>query len=132
MEGRCAVNALGSWGEGYAADLLRQEGAILLEHNYRANHGEIDLIALMGEELLFVEVKTRSSGYLVRPIEAVQLKKRRKIVETAIRYLMEHPEYESCQPRFDIIEIVAVRSGEGYRPLQTDHWKGAFDGNGLV
>ena len=45
---------------------------------------------------------------------------------------MEHPEYESCQPRFDIIEIVAVQSGERYRPLQTDHWKGAFDGNGLV
>ena len=126
------MNALGAWGENYAADLLRQEGAVLLEHGYRANHGEIDLIARLGQELLFVEVKTRSPGYLVRPIEAVQLKKRKKIVETAVRYLMEHPEYDNCQPRFDIIEIVAVRSGEGYRPLQTDHWKGAFDGNGFV
>ena len=110
------MNALGSWGEGYAADLLRQEGAILLEHNYRANHGEIDLIALMGGRAPVRGGQDTQSGYLVRPIEAVQMKKRRKIVETAIRYLMEHPEYESCQPRFDIIEIVAVQSGEGYRP----------------
>lgn len=126
------MNALGRFGEDYAARQFQQSGCTVLERSWRAGHGEIDLIVLDGEDLVFAEVKTRSPDYLVRPAEAVGPAKRRKIIETAVRYTMEHPEYSGLQPRFDVVEIVAQPADGEWRVLDFAHWKGAFDANGSV
>ncbi len=126
------MNALGQFGEEFACEELERLGFQILQRGWRANHGEIDIIALDGGCIAFVEVKTRREGYQVRPILAVDYKKRRKLAETAIRYLMEYPEYKAWQPRFDILEVVAQGKPGSYQVVQSEYWKGAFDVYGSV
>ncbi len=126
------MNALGRFGEEYTARWLQDSGCTVLEHSWRHGHGEIDLIVLEEETLAFVEVKTRSPNYLVRPAEAVGAAKRRKLIETAMYYVLEHPEYAGLQPRFDVMEIVAEPAGDTWRILDQAYWKGAFDINESV
>ena len=52
---------LGDFGESFAADFLLENGYAILERNYKTKAGEIDIIASIGNTLVFVEVKTRSS-----------------------------------------------------------------------
>ena len=66
----------GKMGEQMAARYLADKGYIILEHNYRRGHLEIDLIALDGDELVIVEVKSRAYDTIMRPEEAVDHKKR--------------------------------------------------------
>lgn len=70
--------------------------------------------------------------YLVRPAEAVGPAKRRKLIETALYYTMEHPEYSGYQPRFDVMEIVAQPADGSWSILEQAYWKGAFDVNGSL
>ena len=93
--------AEGVWGEAQIANYLRRRRYELLAHSYHCRFGEIDLIARKGGVLCFVEVKTRSPDYLVRPAEAVGPAKRRKLIETALYYTMEHPEYSGCSKPWD-------------------------------
>lgn len=55
--------------------------------------------------------------------------KRRKLIETALYYTMEHPEYSGYQPRFDVMEIVAQPADGSWSILEQAYWKGAFDVN---
>ena len=126
------MNALGRFGEDHAARWLQESGCTVLERGRRFGHGEIDLIILDEEDLAFVEVKTRSPDYLVRPAEAVGPAKRRKLIETALYYTMEHPEYSGYQPRFDVMEIVAQPADGSWSILEQAYWKGAFDVNGSL
>mgnify|MGYP000862664561 FL=1 len=98
---------LGGQGENCAAAYLRKKGYRILEQNYSTRSGEIDIIAENGETLVFVEVKTRSSLRYGTPAEAVNFRKRNKIIQTASWYLRQrHMEYRPC--RFDVIEIYAT------------------------
>ena len=124
--------AEGVWGEAQIANYLRRRRYELLAHSYHCRFGEIDLIARKGGVLCFVEVKTRSPDYLVRPAEAVGPAKRRKLIETALYYTMEHPEYSGYQPRFDVMEIVAQPADGSWSILEQAYWKGAFDVNGSL
>ena len=99
--------ALGDRGEAYAANYLRQNGYRILTRNYRTKIGEIDLIAEDQDTLVFIEVKTRSSVRYGMPAEAVNYKKRQKIIQTAYWYLcVQHRENAIC--RFDVLEVYAV------------------------
>jgi TIGR00252 family protein len=98
---------LGGQGENCAAAYLRKKGYRILEQNYSTHSGEIDIIAENGETLVFVEVKTRSSLRYGTPAEAVNFRKRNKIIQTASWYLRQrHMEHRPC--RFDVIEIYAT------------------------
>lgn len=98
---------LGDQGEAYAAAYLRQHGYRILTRNYRTKVGEIDLIADDHGTLVFIEVKTRSSVRCGMPAEAVNYKKRQKIIQTAYWYLhAQHRENAIC--RFDVLEVYAV------------------------
>ena len=122
----------GALGEEYTAAYLGSQGFSLAARHFKRAEGEIDLVATGKGLVLFVEVKTRREGYQVRPILAVDYKKRRKLAETAIRYLMEYPEYKAWQPRFDILEVVAQGKPGSYQVVQSEYWKGAFDVYGSV
>lgn len=115
-------NSSGKAGEDRAAGFLAEKGFRILFRNYRSRFGEIDIIAENGAYLVFAEVKTRESGALTGPLEAVTPAKRRRIAKTALLYLESHP--TRLQPRFDVIAVET--SGEGRRILSVRHLQNAF------
>jgi putative endonuclease len=100
-----ARQGLGRTGERLAAEMLTREGYSILERNFRCRYGEIDLIAEDGQDLVFVEVKTRRGVAYGRPEEAVTLRKQRKVVQVATYYLDLH----ACSDRSWRIDVVAVQ-----------------------
>ena len=97
---------LGSRYEQIAAEWMHQQGFVLLEHSFRCRLGEIDLIALEGNILVFTEVKYRRNAKLGRPEEAVDLRKQKRIMMAAAVYLQKHPEYIGAVCRFDVAAVL--------------------------
>jgi putative endonuclease len=82
---------------------LKKKGYRILVRNYTAPTGEIDIIAADGGTLVFVEVKARSDDLFGEPAEAVDHRKRRRIMNTALHYLAGlKREYLG---RFDIVSV---------------------------
>lgn len=96
--------ALGRWGENFAADYLEARGYALLARNYRTRYGEIDLVTRQENTLVFVEVKTRSSTTFGYPEEAITAQKQEHLLRACQAYLQAHPDYE-CDWRIDVIAI---------------------------
>lgn len=88
--------------------------------------GEIDIIAREGESLVFVEVKSLPGGDVETLVGELGPRKRSRIVRTAKYFLMEHPEYESCLIRFDVLALDVP----GLEPVY--HIRGAFSESGLA
>ena len=109
----------GSAGEKYAADYLRRRGYLIIAKNYAIVGGELDIVALRGRTLVFVEVKTRSSEKMGSASEAVNLRKQKCLKKAKSDFLSRFGKnskvphyflnirflhkYSKC--RFDIIEI---------------------------
>jgi putative endonuclease len=97
--------AAGREGESRAAAALEAKGMRILTRNFRSGAGEIDLIALDGETLVFVEVKAWNSYGIGDLHLGIDAKKRRRIIETAKYFLHGHREYNCMAVRFDVIFI---------------------------
>ncbi len=95
---------VGSEGENLASEYLQSLGYEILARNYRACKGEIDIIALQGKTLVFVEVKTRQSGGFGEPEEWVDERKQRQIGKVASLYLHSH-RLEEMDCRFDVVAV---------------------------
>lgn len=93
----------GAAAERHVATLLESAGLSIIERRYRVRGGEVDLVALDGPEIVFVEVKARRSARHGAPAEAVDRRKRRRLVTAARRYLAEHPHRGPC--RFDVVAV---------------------------
>lgn len=104
VESRQEAKSFGLDGEQMAARYLVDQGFVILEHSYYSHHKEVDLIALDQGELVFVEVKTRSTDYFMQPEEAVDHRKRQNLIKVANQYIRCHKRTEPA--RFDIIAIV--------------------------
>lgn len=98
---------IGSVYEAVAADYLMQQGYFMIERNYRCRTGEIDLIGIERDCLCFIEVKYRKNSRSGDPLEAVDVRKQRKIIQTAQYYLLTHPRYRGQKCRFDVVGILA-------------------------
>lgn len=109
---KAARQGLGRTGERLAAEALTRRGYCILEQNYRCRHGEIDLVAEEGQDLVFVEVKTRRGAAYGLPEEAVTARKRQKLREVASHYLDAH----QCSERPWRIDVVAVQLSGGGKP----------------
>jgi putative endonuclease len=99
--------ALGRQGEKLAARHLKRIGYKILYRNFRgARGGEIDLVCRHGEALVFVEVKTRKGVDYGRPFDAVDKKKRHRIVKGGMAWLrmLDMPDITF---RFDVVEVLA-------------------------
>jgi len=94
---------LGARGEQLAAEYLEQKGYIILHRNWRNVHEEIDIIALEGNILLIVEVKTRSTDFFGEPEQAVTPAKQKKLAKAAEAFLEESQ--HKGEMRFDIISV---------------------------
>lgn len=103
--------ALGSRGEALAWNFLRKKGYAILEKNYRTRLGEVDVIARKAESIVFVEVKTRRSDRFGTPGEAVDFRKRRKLVRVAQIYLQSRG-LENRPSRFDVLSVIWDGTGE--------------------
>lgn len=111
--------SLGSWGESIAETYLKKAGYTILERNYRCRLGELDLIALDGSCMVFVEVKTRQSQSFGLPCNAVHKEKIGHIKRTAAYYLMMNPIHgKCCDQRIDVIEILRLKDRTYFRHLK--------------
>lgn len=110
----------GKAGEYAASRHLIQQGYRLICTNYRSRYGEIDIIAQKGEYIVFAEVKARSQSFAGLPREAVDVRKQRRIIKTALMYLAEQG--GGMQPRFDVIEVTE-KGGK----TEISHIVNAFD-----
>ena len=114
----------GQCGEDVATGLLKKKGYKILERNYKNKIGEIDIIAKHKDDLVFVEVKTRSTEKFGTPVDAVTYYKKQKIVNTAKMYLMKNP--ADLNIRFDIIEVYGGFDGERFQCEKTNHFEAVF------
>ena len=94
---------IGRKGEEQAAAALEQAGMRIIARNVRSPSGEVDIIAMEGEVLVFVEVKTWSVYGLESLQYSVNDKKQRRIIETAKYFLSTHREYNGKAIRFDVV-----------------------------
>ena len=108
---------IGSRYEEAAAAFLQKQGFRILGKNFRCRQGEIDLVCREGKELVFTEVKTRTSTAYGTPAEAVDRRKQAHIIETALAYLVETGDADrDC--RFDVAEILEEDGMKYFRYIE--------------
>lgn len=95
----------GNIGEALATDFLKKKKYTILQTNYKNKIGEIDIIAMQNDVIVFIEVKTRSSFKFGLPREAINIYKQKKIINTATCYLKQKGLYDKTLVRFDCIEV---------------------------
>jgi putative endonuclease len=103
--------ALAKIGETAAAHYLAAQGYQILERNLHSRGGELDIIAKQGKELVFVEVKARTSETYGPPSYAVGKAKRQKLVRLAQAYVAARFKRE-VPWRFDIVEVLLTPEGK--------------------
>ena len=112
-------NETGKQGESVAKQYLEEKGYNVLETNWRFHHFELDIIATDGNELVIIEVKTRSDNFLLSPELAVNKGKIRRIVTASDAYA--RMKCIDLPIRFDIICL--IKKGTSY---SVDHIEDAF------
>lgn len=95
---------LGEKGEKIAEKFLKKNGFKIIEKNYKNRYGEIDIIAMDGDYLVFVEVKTKSSADFSEPETWVDFKKQNQLIKLANIYISEK-DITDVNCRFDVIGI---------------------------
>jgi putative endonuclease len=117
----------GAEAEEAAGAFLEDRGMRIVERNFRARGGEIDLVAREGDVLVFVEVRFREGEEFGAPEETVGPAKRRKIVSAAREYLGRIPWNSWKEARFDVIAVLGTGPDAVLR-----HYAGAFDARGKL
>ena len=95
----------GNSGENRCCEFLKKNGYEIIQRNYRESSGEIDVIAIKNETIVFVEVKTLPNATLDMLQKVLNTEKQKRIVKTAKRFLINHREYSNSYLRFDVIII---------------------------
>lgn len=112
-------NVLGKTGEDAAVEYLESQGYQILHRNWHRGNYEIDIIARIDDELVFIEVKTRSNNFYSDPEDAVTNRKINHIISAADMYIKFFNIDLSI--RFDIISIIGNTP-----PFEIDHIEDAF------
>jgi len=110
----------GRQGEELACRYLEGQGLVVLSRNWTCRDGELDVVAVEGDRLVVVEVKTRSGPAWGRPDEAVDQRKLSRLRRTALRWLASHG-VGWCNVRVDLISVTWPPSGEA----RLQHLRGA-------
>lgn len=96
---------IGAAAEQRAQEFLRKQGLKFIMRNYRCKLGEIDLIMQDAEELVFVEVRTRTHIHYGDALESVSQSKQQKIMRTSLHFLQQRNWLDKINWRFDVIGI---------------------------
>jgi putative endonuclease len=115
-------------GETLACKFLKKRGFKILKRNHLSKYGEIDIIAFCKGTISFVEVKTRQSEYYGSPELAVTREKRKRIIRTALNYLIVN-HVEEVVYRFDVVSILFK---EDDRKPDMEFFESAFTADGVV
>jgi putative endonuclease len=102
---------IGKFGEEAAAEYLIDKGYLVLEKNFSVRYGEIDLVALDGDSLVFVEVKTRTSDRFGLPEDSITAEKMARMQNAALLWLEAHTEAPDDY-RMDVISILLNRQND--------------------
>ena len=95
---------LGAEGEQAAEKFLKRQRYTIIERNYRCPVGEVDLVALEGRTVVFIEVKTRKGEGWGTPMEAVDRRKQRQVSRAAQYFLAQH-RLQDREARFDVVGV---------------------------
>jgi putative endonuclease len=117
---------LGRRGEEAAARYLKKLGYVIVARGQRDNIGELDLVAVDGRTVVFIEVKTRTTHDAGHPADAVDEAKQQRLTRLALSYIKRHGLWE-CQHRFDVVAVTWPDRG---RPT-IEHYKNAFEATGF-
>jgi putative endonuclease len=119
-----AKDVLGARGERLAAEHLTRLGFTLLDRNWRASRGELDLVLREEDEIVVAEVKTRAGTAYGHPFEAVTAAKLARLRRLAGEWCAAHPELAGPRPRvrIDVVAVIAPRDGA---PI-VEHLRGVF------
>lgn len=115
---------LGLRGEKAARRYLERRGSTVLDVNWRCFAGEADIVAMDGDVLSFVEVKTRRGLEKGFPSEAVDAKKRERYEKIAACYLQEH-DYVDTRVRFDVISILVLDDQRAFLRMHVNAFCGS-------
>lgn len=121
-----ATEPLGRWGERAAARFLRRKGYKIVARSSRCRLGEVDLVAVDGRTVVFVEVKTRRSLDEDSPAVAVDFAKQQRLTRAAFTFLKARGLLEHAS-RFDVVAI--IRPKVARRPT-IEHIINAFEPTG--
>jgi putative endonuclease len=122
LAGRFAKKSLGRQGEDAAARYLMRQGYRILARGHDSRLGELDIIAVDGRTIVFVEVKTRRSTDTGHPAEAIDPRKEQRMTQAALAYLKSKRLLQYAA-RFD---VVAITWPEDARRPTIEHYKNAF------
>ena len=117
------AKTIGDKGEEFAVKHLKKQGYKIVVRNYRKRYGEIDIIAENKEYIVFVEVKTRHENSMTQPVDAVDMRKRMRLIKTASAFLSENETEKFC--RFDVCEVY-VKS-ENLKLISINYIENAFE-----
>lgn len=112
------TRAIGQEQEKRVCAYLEEKGYIIETRNFRCRFGEIDIIAVQGKTLIFLEVKYRGSTEYGTPERAVNWQKRKKIIKTADYYRVKNRILEDVPCRFDVVAVTDEKIA---------HYENAFD-----
>jgi putative endonuclease len=112
-------NRLGKKGENEAVEMLTREGYEILHRNWRYKSYEIDIVAKDENDLVIIEVKTRSTDYYGKPEEAVNLAKQKFLIRSTEALIRKY-DYD-LNVRYDIISVIVKGNN-----IKIDHIKDAF------
>jgi putative endonuclease len=117
---------LGAKGEEIAVRYLKKSGYRIVERNYRVKLGEIDIIAEEGDDLVFIEVKTRSDTVFGSPFESVTAQKQKQLSKVALEYTCK----KNCHDRpcrFDVVGILFQEGSNRFEDASIELLQNAFD-----
>jgi putative endonuclease len=110
-------NPIAVRGEDLATKFLKDKGYKIIERNFRKGYGEIDIIAVQGRTLVFVEVKTRTSNAFGTPFEAITYFKLKSLLKTAEYYSQTH----NNLPKSLRIDAIGIMLDSNNHLLKIDH-----------
>lgn len=126
LRNRWQPKTLGERGEDAAVRYLKSLGYTIVFRRHRQQYGEVDIIAVDRETVVFAEVKTRRDASQGRPAEAVDQERQQRQTRAALAFLKSHGLLEYAS-RFDVIEV--LWPAEVRRP-QVRHLRNAFEAVG--
>lgn len=109
--------------ESFVCGYLEEKGCSIIKRNFKAEGGEVDIVASAGNYICFVEIKYRTNGSCLE--DAIDRKKQRRIIRSAEQFIRK----TGCklQPRFDAAFVSSSDSGG----LSLEYISNAFDGSGV-
>jgi putative endonuclease len=119
---RMPKKSLGRRGEHAAAKFLKRLDYRILARGLDSRLGELDIIAVDGRTIVFVEVKTRTSTDAGHPTDAIDATKQRRMTQAALAYLKSHGLLHHAA-RFDVVAVIWAENST--RPT-IEHFKNAF------